>query len=151
MAGKRSRIHRSSSSGNTSVISGFEYTDRPPLTLTFPAKTHSPIAQKTSPGNNWPVIFRNMSPEYHRPAILAISAPEIDPVDQMWDGLVPFGRFFEKCFYCKKKISDDEEVFMYSNLRAFCTDACRTKQIEMEVDLKRLSASSWMMKSGKRR
>lgn len=54
-----------------------------------------------------------MSPEYHRPAILAISAPEIDPVDQMWDGLVPFGRFFEKCFYCKKKISDDEEVFMY--------------------------------------
>ncbi|KZV44140.1 hypothetical protein F511_26419 [Dorcoceras hygrometricum] len=39
------------------------------------------------------------------------------------------GGFLEKCHYCQKRIPQNSEVFMYSNLCAFCSAECRDFQI----------------------
>ncbi|GAB4843351.1 hypothetical protein Ancab_013317 [Ancistrocladus abbreviatus] len=38
-------------------------------------------------------------------------------------------KFFEVCYGCKKEISETDDVYMYSHLRAFCTPECRDIQI----------------------
>ncbi|KAK6135031.1 hypothetical protein DH2020_031209 [Rehmannia glutinosa] len=39
------------------------------------------------------------------------------------------GGFLERCNYCEKRIALYSEVFMYSNLCAFCSAECRDRQI----------------------
>ncbi|XP_075504336.1 FCS-Like Zinc finger 5-like [Primulina tabacum] len=39
------------------------------------------------------------------------------------------GDFLEKCHYCQKRIAQNSEVFMYSNLCAFCSAECRDFQM----------------------
>ncbi|KNA23771.1 hypothetical protein SOVF_022350 [Spinacia oleracea] len=169
MAAKRSRLARSSSSSN-SIVFPDQFHDstsvkqwlslRPPpvpspAILTVPVtmaaeNNQPPIARHTPPVNICPAVVPETTPVDNRPSIFSISSPERDPVDRKWDELVPFGSFLQKCFYCKKKIGKTMDVFMYSNLRAFCSNECRTKYIEMEEDLQRLTLTP-MMKSTKRR
>ncbi|XP_073137473.1 uncharacterized protein [Henckelia pumila] len=39
------------------------------------------------------------------------------------------GGFLERCHYCKKRMAQDSEVFMYGDLCAFCSSECREFQI----------------------
>ncbi|KAL9142887.1 hypothetical protein ABFS82_14G201100 [Erythranthe guttata] len=40
--------------------------------------------------------------------------------------------FLERCHYCQKRIAHNSEVFMYSNLCAFCSSDCRDRQIAID-------------------
>uniref|UniRef100_A0A2N9GFN0 FLZ-type domain-containing protein n=1 Tax=Fagus sylvatica TaxID=28930 RepID=A0A2N9GFN0_FAGSY len=42
------------------------------------------------------------------------------------------GSFLERCFFCKKRIAVNAEVFMYGSLRAFCSPECRAEQFAIE-------------------
>ncbi|KAL7084217.1 hypothetical protein ACP275_14G212000 [Erythranthe tilingii] len=42
------------------------------------------------------------------------------------------GGFLERCHYCQKRIAHNSEVFMYSNLCAFCSSDCRDRQIAID-------------------
>ncbi|XP_057519669.1 FCS-Like Zinc finger 10-like [Amaranthus tricolor] len=154
MAGKRSAILRSSTSGDTSILSGgsiFESEIR--WSVLDSSRKNSQLNQSIQimdPEMNQPQIVRKRSSVDHRPSIFSIGNSDHVFVDRKWDELAQFGCFLEKCFLCKKKISEDDEVFMYSNLRAFCSYECRKKQINMDDDLKKLAAKR-KLKYGKRR
>ncbi|XP_051142738.1 FCS-Like Zinc finger 10-like [Andrographis paniculata] len=45
---------------------------------------------------------------------------------------VKIGGFLERCHFCKKRIAQNSEVFMYSNLCAFCSAECRDRQIALD-------------------
>ncbi|KAK1357087.1 FLZ-type domain-containing protein [Heracleum sosnowskyi] len=52
------------------------------------------------------------------------------------------GSFLKHCYYCKKMIDQGEDVFMYRDLCAFCTEECRDHQIELDEKIQRQSAES---------
>lgn len=58
--------------------------------------------------------------------ILSLASPEKREVDQR------IGGFLEQCFYCKNEIYQNMEVYMYSDLHAFCTTACREAQMTLD-------------------
>lgn len=58
------------------------------------------------------------------------------------------GEFLENCYFCEKKINHDEEVFMYSDLRAFCTPECRDSQIALDKKMEKQSAKSEVVTQG---
>ncbi|KAF8051646.1 hypothetical protein N665_1686s0002 [Sinapis alba] len=41
--------------------------------------------------------------------------------------------FLELCGFCKKKLRHDEDVFMYGYFGAFCSKACRSKQMACDL------------------
>ncbi|GER24852.1 hypothetical protein STAS_00388 [Striga asiatica] len=43
------------------------------------------------------------------------------------------GGFLERCHYCKKRIPQNSEVYMYRDLCAFCSTECRDSQIELDI------------------
>ncbi|XP_073136177.1 FCS-Like Zinc finger 5-like [Henckelia pumila] len=51
------------------------------------------------------------------------------------------GGFLEKCHYCQKRIAQNSEVFMYSNLCAFCSAECRDFQIAKDQLVERQSGN----------
>ncbi|KAL3827980.1 hypothetical protein ACJIZ3_016782 [Penstemon smallii] len=60
--------------------------------------------------------------------IFTVASPEtIGAPDQMKsDG------FLERCHFCKKRIAQNSEIFMYSDLCAFCSAECRDNQIALD-------------------
>ncbi|XP_047977896.1 FCS-Like Zinc finger 15-like [Salvia hispanica] len=40
--------------------------------------------------------------------------------------------FLERCHYCNKRIAKNSDVFMYSDLCAFCSVECRDRQISLD-------------------
>ncbi|XP_059439729.1 uncharacterized protein LOC132172271 [Corylus avellana] len=123
MAAKRLRIIRSSSFGDTSLLNQV-------LTPTATVSPEHRFDVGTAPGI--PVTARPPSVAAERyqspPRILTLSSPESEK--EKPEGQV--GNFLEKCYFCKRRIAEDDEVFMYSYLRAFCTYECRAKQIVMD-------------------
>ncbi|PIN24781.1 hypothetical protein CDL12_02485 [Handroanthus impetiginosus] len=70
------------------------------------------------------------------------------PVSVVESDQLKIGGFLERCHYCKRRIAQNSEVFMYSNL-AFCSAECRDIQVELDrngnerrKDPKRESGSS---------
>ncbi|KAL6500504.1 hypothetical protein OROHE_025870 [Orobanche hederae] len=52
---------------------------------------------------------------------------------QVWDSeKMKIGGFLERCHYCKKRIAQNSEVFMYRDLCAFCSAECRDTQIALD-------------------
>ncbi|KAL0866777.1 hypothetical protein Bca101_045895 [Brassica carinata] len=41
--------------------------------------------------------------------------------------------FLDLCGFCKKKLRHDENVFMYGYFGAFCSEACRAKQMACDI------------------
>ncbi|VVB06705.1 unnamed protein product [Arabis nemorensis] len=41
--------------------------------------------------------------------------------------------FLEICRFCKKNLRHDEDVFMYGQFGAFCTENCRAKQMVCDI------------------
>ncbi|KAF8388090.1 hypothetical protein HHK36_026756 [Tetracentron sinense] len=72
-------------------------------------------------------------PEQSRRKILTLESPvretnmEIDTGER--------GRWFlEACYYCKKKLNLDLDVFMYGYMQAFCSPECRDEQIDLDTE-----------------
>ncbi|KAL1827427.1 hypothetical protein ACET3Z_005839 [Daucus carota] len=52
------------------------------------------------------------------------------------------GSFLKNCYYCKKLIDQGKDVYMYRDLCAFCTEDCRSLQIELDEKSQMQSAKS---------
>ncbi|KAA8543270.1 hypothetical protein F0562_021234 [Nyssa sinensis] len=138
---KRSRIGRSSSFGETGVLNHVS----PPVESADrcrerPAAPTSSAATRP-PSNSVKVLKSSVAEQSDesRRRILTLSSPVQESVDVA--DKEPIGGFLEKCYYCKKKIRDNDEIFMYS-LRAFCTAECRGRQISMDDAMKKVSGRS---------
>ncbi|KAG2697060.1 hypothetical protein I3843_07G087900 [Carya illinoinensis] len=121
MAAKRSRIARSSSFGDTSVLNQV----LPPPNTASP-ELHYDVRKAPSTARPPPSV--SAESDHPPPGILTLASPDVEQDSLVWQ----VGNFFEKCYRCKRSISEDEEVFMYSYLRAFCSSECRAKQITMD-------------------
>ncbi|KAK0596808.1 hypothetical protein LWI29_019261 [Acer saccharum] len=42
------------------------------------------------------------------------------------------GNFLEKCYFCQKRLRQQDAAFMYGSLHAFFTPECRDKQIAVD-------------------
>ncbi|KAI3449665.1 hypothetical protein Pfo_006330 [Paulownia fortunei] len=74
------------------------------------------------------VLKTDAAAEPSRPKILTVASPlNVGESDQP-----KIGGFLERCHYCKKRIAQNSEVFMYSNLCAFCSSECRDFQITLD-------------------
>ncbi|GAB4830407.1 hypothetical protein Ancab_020044 [Ancistrocladus abbreviatus] len=127
---KRSLMVRSSSSGETKVAVS-PIGESPDLRRRNPAATAT--SGSSSPGNSASVpepklrLFNQT-----RPSILTVGSPVRVHIDVKSNQGGKIGDFLEKCYYCEKKIEEDAEIFMLSELRAFCTAECREFQIALD-------------------
>ncbi|XP_078162048.1 uncharacterized protein LOC144557353 [Carex rostrata] len=53
--------------------------------------------------------------------------------------------FLESCFLCQKPISIWHEIFMYRGDEAFCSEKCRTEQMEMDEALETVERRQRLM------
>ncbi|KAL5748340.1 hypothetical protein ACOSQ2_025637 [Xanthoceras sorbifolium] len=44
----------------------------------------------------------------------------------------PQPHFLEACFFCKKPLGNNKDIFMYRGDTPFCSEECRQEQIEMD-------------------
>ncbi|XAR61181.1 hypothetical protein NMG60_11034814 [Bertholletia excelsa] len=133
MPAKRSRVFRSSSSGDTDLMSlpvgsadGWRATHPPPRPTGNTTKATKPSVA-------------DMSME-SQSRILTLSSPVKESVDASAEELI--GDFLDKCYYCKRKIRENAEVFMYSYFRAFCTAECRDKQMSIDTEMEKAFSKS---------
>ncbi|XP_030545906.1 FCS-Like Zinc finger 6 [Rhodamnia argentea] len=136
MSVKRSRIVRSSSSGDTGVINQLSSpaADSPELRWHVRTALAFSGAPSLAPPPQASTDQRRPPP---RTGILTLSSPAGEDWSQE-----RIGNFLERCFYCKKRIRESDEVFMYGHLRAFCTTDCREKQVAMDKLREKRSAES---------
>ncbi|KAJ9696147.1 hypothetical protein PVL29_008406 [Vitis rotundifolia] len=144
MSMKRPRVGRSSSFDDASFLSQVS-----PLAMGSPDlrwEKHSAIAAETASANGASDSAKILKPSelvadhQSRPKILTVASPETvkGKFDESFEG--PIGGFLQKCYYCKKKIHENAEVFMYGYLHAFCTSECRDRQIIFDKELEKASA-----------
>ncbi|KAK2650763.1 hypothetical protein Ddye_018252 [Dipteronia dyeriana] len=62
------------------------------------------------------------------PVIFTVSSPEV--MEKSVHG--NFASFLEECHFCKQDISKKSTVFMYGDMRGFCSAECRGKQMTIE-------------------
>ncbi|XP_047983294.1 FCS-Like Zinc finger 15-like isoform X2 [Salvia hispanica] len=70
------------------------------------------------------------SADAERPKLLHFASP-VNTVECAADR-TKIGGFLERCHYCNKRIAQNSDVFMYSNLCAFCSVECRECQINLD-------------------
>ncbi|KAJ9696148.1 hypothetical protein PVL29_008406 [Vitis rotundifolia] len=127
----------------------FMYGQVSPLAMGSPDlrwEKHSAIAAETASANGASDSAKILKPSelvadhQSRPKILTVASPETvkGKFDESFEG--PIGGFLQKCYYCKKKIHENAEVFMYGYLHAFCTSECRDRQIIFDKELEKASA-----------
>ncbi|KAK4418296.1 hypothetical protein Salat_2242300 [Sesamum alatum] len=94
------------------------------------ATSHMEISVSTAASTVSPakVMRTDATAEPSRPKILAVASPVVVGESNQLE----IGRFLERCHYCKKRIAQNSEVFMYSNLCAFCSAECRDFQISLD-------------------
>ncbi|CAK9151103.1 unnamed protein product [Ilex paraguariensis] len=137
---KRSGIGRSSSFSESNLL------DHVSLPIeSWEMRTAPPSASVKPPNNPNKVLKTSVveKVDQSRPKILTLSSPVQESVDQTDTEMV--GGFLKNCYYCKKKILEDAEVFMYGYLRAFCTAECRDMQIALEKAAEEQSANRMMV------
>ncbi|KAL0459508.1 UNVERIFIED_CONTAM: hypothetical protein Slati_0578000 [Sesamum latifolium] len=81
----------------------------------------TPLPTAASTVSRAKVMRTDATAEPSRPKILAVASS----VDVGQSNQLEIGGFLERCHYCKKRIAQNSEVFMYSNLCAFCSAECR--------------------------
>ena len=52
-------------------------------------------------------------PAENQPVTFSIGSPVHNPIVYPWNDLVEYGSFFEKCYFCSKKIEGNQDIFMY--------------------------------------
>lgn len=114
---KRPRVGRSSSFDDASFLSQVS-----PQAMGSPDlrwEKHSAIAAETASANGASDSAKILKPSelvadhQSRPKILTVASPETEKgkFDESFEG--PIGGFLQNCYYCKKKIHENAEVFMY--------------------------------------
>ncbi|KAK6141375.1 hypothetical protein DH2020_024866 [Rehmannia glutinosa] len=79
------------------------------------------------------VMRTDAAAEASRPKFMTVASP----VSVGESEKVKIGGFLERCHYCKKRIAQNSEVFMYSDLCAFCSAECRDCQITLDQSAKK--------------
>ncbi|XP_073299053.1 uncharacterized protein [Primulina huaijiensis] len=120
MRGKRSRNVASSTQHATSL-------ETDASASMVPVKVMKPSEAEAEADAAEPKIVKAVSTLVHQ------SAGESDQLKM--------GGFLEKCHYCQKRIAQNSEVFMYSNLCAFCSAECRDFQIAKDQLVQRQSGN----------
>lgn len=143
---KRSRIGTSSSFGETDVLSHVSS----PIESAWEVRTGAPSAAVNPPKCLKPSLEEKTSDQPRSPWLLTMSSPVKDSRFDLSDHGDRMGGFLEKCYHCKMKICLNDEVFMYSDLRAFCTAACRDRQIMLDKEMEKLAARSKVVAQGQR-
>ncbi|KAH0997857.1 hypothetical protein GBA52_021721 [Prunus armeniaca] len=59
----------------------------------------------------------------------------------MENGQGQSGNFLDRCNYCRKILSEKDNIYMYSSLRAFCSSRCRHRQIVEDTVRERVCTS----------
>ncbi|KAL8055060.1 hypothetical protein ABFX02_04G032200 [Erythranthe guttata] len=99
--------------------------------LELPLQT---AAAAAAPVSKAKVMKIDAAAEPSRSRFLTIASPEnVGESDRPVSG-----GFLERCHYCKKRIAHNSEVFMYSNLCAFCSSECRDFQIKLDQSAKKM-------------
>ncbi|XP_057801017.1 FCS-Like Zinc finger 7-like [Salvia miltiorrhiza] len=75
------------------------------------------------------VMKTDAAAETARPKLLDVASPV--NIGECADRK-KIGGFLERCHYCNKRIAQNSDVFMYSNLCAFCSVECRDFQINVD-------------------
>ena len=127
---KRPRVGRSSSFDDASFLSQVS-----PLAMGSPDlrwEKHSAIAAETASANGASDSAKILKPSelvadhQSQPKILTVASPETEKgkFDESFE--CPIGGFLQKCYYCKKKIHENAEVFMYGygSFFFFCLFYC---------------------------
>ncbi|GMH02404.1 hypothetical protein Nepgr_004243 [Nepenthes gracilis] len=96
---KRSRMVQSSSAGDTGVVSA----DNRWKNRSDPS---TPVG-KTSDSD------KPREPHDQTRTVLTLASPVREHIGVSGEEGGKIGNFLEKCYYCKKKIEEDSEVFMY--------------------------------------
>ncbi|KAL7177876.1 hypothetical protein ACSBR2_031105 [Camellia fascicularis] len=134
MSTKRSLVVRSSSSGELGVMNQYRPMESPPAALLMkkratgvvaPPTVRKKLAQKDN--SNVRVIV----PEQTHRNIFTLGSPARDDESQKRVD-ERYWVFLQSCFHCKQRISEDEDVFMYGYLQAFCSPKCRDIQIALD-------------------
>ncbi|KAL5792885.1 hypothetical protein ACOSP7_001479 [Xanthoceras sorbifolium] len=120
---KRSRV----SSLNDTAVGGFLNQSSTPPHSAEPWR-HPCTDSKISPES-----------EQSRTGILTVSSPEVVKESGHGHDHGKIGNFLEKCYFCKKRMRQEDEAFMYGYLRAFCTPLCRDKQIVVDKVVERIA------------
>ncbi|KAF0918093.1 hypothetical protein E2562_022683 [Oryza meyeriana var. granulata] len=58
----------------------------------------------------------------------------IDPIGQLPSPLTPVGAVSRACCYCRKRLQEDRDIYMYMGEKAFCSNECRRDYIEEEME-----------------
>nr|XP_011462249.1 PREDICTED: uncharacterized protein LOC105350918 [Fragaria vesca subsp. vesca] len=108
MTGKRMRLVRSKTSfDDMSTLDDQQQTPKEPR-------------QDMEPPSNQAMIEKETPKVPHVP---------VAPL-AMWSSTTTTqGHFLDKCTFCRKRIGDKDEIYMYSSLQAFCSSECRIQQI----------------------
>ncbi|XP_047335327.1 FCS-Like Zinc finger 17-like [Impatiens glandulifera] len=109
---KRTRIGRSSSFSRISVLA---------LSDDLPGRHQRNRKDPPPPPSKMAKKVRVEGSEH---SILVVSSPP-----NQVNHCVPIHGFLDSCHFCKKKLLQNDEVFMYSTFLAFCSSECRDGQI----------------------
>ncbi|KAK9083766.1 hypothetical protein Scep_030237 [Stephania cephalantha] len=146
MSVKRSRIGRSSSLGDRGLVDLLSPIE--PLRPRWrkrAAETRLPANANTTKAARSAAKPSNQKPL--QPVVFTLGSPASETLTSEADCFVDSvnertGAFFEACFLCKRRIGDQDDVFMYSYLRAFCSPECRDEQIARDERQKKACSRS---------
>ncbi|XP_057958792.1 uncharacterized protein LOC131151568 [Malania oleifera] len=140
---KRNRIFRSSSLGEVGLFAATQLIEPPvarlekkrPTLVTAAVRRRRPIV------NSKPPVAK---PEQPRRSILTLGSPVLLENNEGYEKRADerYGVFLEACYFCKKKIDEDGDVFMYGYLRAFCSLDCRNMQMAFDENNRQPSPKS---------
>ncbi|KAM1276300.1 hypothetical protein ACFX13_029542 [Malus domestica] len=110
MPGKRLRLVRSSTSFDDMIVLN-EPLPPPKLRMKMKPPRH-------------PTKILTEDDDVPQSAIMTLPLPYMKENDQGHTG-----NFLDRCNYCKKILDENDNIYMYSSLRAFCSSECRDRQI----------------------
>ncbi|KAL9233919.1 hypothetical protein vseg_008852 [Gypsophila vaccaria] len=60
----------------------------------------------------------------------------------------PTNDFLTFCYYCKKKLEEGKDIYMYRGEKAFCSSDCRFEEIAMEEEQEKLTSNVTKSENG---
>ncbi|KAI9182187.1 hypothetical protein LWI28_022933 [Acer negundo] len=98
-----------------------------------------PVDHQSHPQTDPKTALSSAESEQSRLGILTVSSLEV--VKESGDGhhLGQIGNFLDKCYFCQKRLRQQDAAFMCGSLHAFCTPECRDKQIVVDKVVERVT------------
>lgn len=117
MSAKRSRIVHSSSYGDTGLL--------PPRSAD---SSDSRLHVRTAFGNGAKALKPSPEAVQSPPSVLTMSSPEIVTMGRE----AQIDKFLDHCYFCRRRLPHNEDVFMCGPFRAFCSPECRDQQVDLD-------------------